>query len=610
MLTTVFLFSSFLFSLFPCAACSFTAIVVAVGADPLLYSVSDYAFVRIEQTLIGILVLLVINSCVFPLRASALLHQEMMRNLERIKHAFVYSFSKYQQRAAQYKQRAEAMGSGEYAALTMHSPASMPSLERLENGELHLHMEALKLSAMPPLSAADMAAATAPAPSLLSELNPAHSFRKLGTLMYSSCDTQNALRTSAADEPSFWRAPLPVQAYTRVSELQRNVCFFLYGMDLALQRIAQSNARFNRFADSVALASDLNVLFVRLKSSVRSSLVLILHGLRSYDPPSSPPLSASESAECAESLSAGSAGLLSLHSSLDELNSRYKAWIDQRILAKRNFGAELDAVNQEGKEAAEEEPVEEHPPESEQELSPVARTDAKGVIGRVSVNVEDEQSPMDAPETRNVSAARSPPRQHIPLVPVTLYTPVLAPRRRFGTQTSYSFTIQPLHLDTHTLPDAAVENSLLAAPALTYGTQQQQQQQAERSMARAGAHAQWHSGAGVATSQLRPRKLQHPASAPLADAAITTADVPAGVPPSLAPPPSNSNSGPGSTHLSLTSLPALGQLAASFSRSMDVLAINAFLYATTGLIREIMALSQAVRVLLHMRKPGVFEETF
>lgn len=52
------------------------------------------------------------------------------------------------------------------------------------------------------------------------------------------------------------------------------------------------------------------------------------------------------------------------------------------------------------------------------------------------------------------------------------------------------------------------------------------------------------------------------------------------------------------------------ELAHSLTYKVSVLFVIFFNFPSCSLISKLMLLSQAVRVLLHMRRPGVFEEEF
>ena len=89
---------------YACMVAGFTAIVVSVGSDPSVGTVSDFAFVRIEETLIGVLIGLVIHNFLLPVHASTLLHAELLKNVTTIRDAFEYSFGRYQNRAGGVRQ--------------------------------------------------------------------------------------------------------------------------------------------------------------------------------------------------------------------------------------------------------------------------------------------------------------------------------------------------------------------------------------------------------------------------------------------------------------------------------------------------------------------------
>jgi len=329
----------------------FTAIVIAVGHDPSDGgTVSDFAFNRIQQTLydtsaheqqressvslqrgtirltdgvlclclsvcrIGVLIALVVQVMIFPLKASALLQKEMLTNLARVREASGYSFGRYTQREreAQMQSRPTSVTvSSEQRPPPFSSPRDAPTVE----------MAAISLEMPMQSKSADAAASN--------ELNPAHSFAVLGPVMMRSVDSQSALCQAADQEPRLWRAPIPTAAYQRVIQAQRSIVLCLFLMDLSLQRMRQSNSHY--------LMPDLAAIFTRLRQNVSRSLRRIIRGVETYNSRNDRSLPEA-TPEQADNLLQSSPGLQSLHAELEELEARYKVWIDQTVLARRLQG--------------------------------------------------------------------------------------------------------------------------------------------------------------------------------------------------------------------------------------------------------------------------------
>jgi len=386
-------------------------------------------------------------------------------------------------------------------------------------------------SESPPCSATNTAAtiATLAESATPPELDPLHSFRRMGPELKQSIETQLKLRSAAGGEPSLWRSPFPADAYERVTELQRCIALYLFVMDLSLQRIVQSDSRY--------LMPDLRDNFARLRAAVADSIGQIARSIEAEadaharwcsclrDATSSRDDSDQAAAASLPSSPAQSVlGLQSLHASLEELDARYKRWIDMRILAQRNAIEHTHGPAQEQHGGEEEE---------RSELEPRCTAPHPcGLAVQVAAPDEEQQPARVVGDNSGagVSTATAVGVDGLdgscrPLQPIPLFTPIHHARRLqlFEEQaSSHSFAALPVMLSP---PMRPLVRGVDVRAAVT-----------------------------------------HPPGPAAADAPRHSDPAARGVAPF-----SSSVSAPGLLHLDVT-----------LTRSMDVLALNSFLFATRG----------------------------
>ena len=504
-------------------------------------------------------------------------------------------------------------------------------------------------------------------------LDHRHSFKLLGPSLFASVETQGKLCAAADLEPTLWKSPFPAAGYRRIMSIERTISLYLYCMDLALQRIQMSGSKY--------LMPDLNRIFAKMKEQVLQSLTQIKEGLMTYaeeaedtalrhtkrrllalknrthtssapvvggrldpDDTSTTAPTTLRARLRAQSL-ARQDDLFALTTSLSELEHRYKEWIDQRILAKRN---EIREKMEEEIEHEEEVGVEDYNaadhdakllPSSDQPVNggsnstdgmkralslQVSDADENGVVDLLDTSADANRSAGNAGLPRSRSHSNSRPSDHRGALPRSRSHSTADPSvvvAGMGTTTQgdkaqmvyypsvrqardYGFLI-PIPLDTPLTRVRRIQthNSLFPHQSNAAGEQLQQ---------------------GEVQEEMEPLELAPPAIGATGNGAPFTAGegpLAAGVFPHLHAAPINvvhhsrSNSrAPKSDvaphHRQPSHLHRLAHMDVTFTRSMDVLALNTFMFSTRGLIREILALSQAVRILLHMKHPGPFEAAF
>ena len=469
----------------------FTAVVIAVGAAT-PNDVSNFAIVRVEETLVGVLVGMAVQNLILPLRAGELLHTELLSNLQRIQFAFAFSFGKYQIRAGEHEQHQQQQQHPPQS----HLPPPHHVIDVPPNGapgdSLSVPVPSQKLllpSPRTPLSSSSI------------PLVSGHSFRRLGPLLFRSIDQQTTLVRAADSEPTLWHPSFPVGAWMRVLEVERSICLYLFCMDLALQRIIQSNAHF--------VMPEMMENFRRIKSGVNISMEQIAKGLTGYQhrrearnkhtdnapadgSPLSPVSSSSSSCPSSSPVSSSSAGLLSLRASLVDLEASYKRWIDKRIMHRRqkqhddnNKRNQQDKRNTGTHEA---EDVRHHPgsprsagsaASSSPPVGPasVAASTSPSLLPVLSA-AAPALSPALCPSACSLSPSPCPAVPSPPVVAVgfvsadsslttiPLYTPKM--RSRGLRSNTRSFTMEPLQLaNTYTQVDPEAAAAATSATAAT-----------------------------------------------------------------------------------------------------------------------------------------------
>jgi hypothetical protein len=613
-------------------------------------SASEFAFVRIQQTLVGVLVATVIHNVVLPIRASRLVHAELILNLGRIKNAFAFSFASYQKRVA-----GEEGARGRNNVTEEQAPRSATN-ERQSDVDRIVH-DSIVLSAPPPAvpvplsspgiatspglpspsdwvepprpaatsaesaaassssraSSASTSSSSSPALPPVSasgngggsahvshELDPAHSFTQLAPKLIGSLSAQSSLILAASDELRLWRPPFPSASYTAVIELQRSISLHLFCMDVSLQRMLQSHSRY--------VMPNQAKIFTRLHASVLGSLSKIMHGLQVASSPRGSPAAvknnttasstadgrADTAASGALSADSSAASLLSLHASLEELDQRYKRWIDSQVLAQRHRGR-LISSQQQQRVRVQHQLQQQH---QLQRTNSLMGQNSSPMPPQKDVGIKPTEALVQPPLRPSLDSSTASAVEMVP--PSRALSPRSAAASGLGTGRGPSGSTSSLFIDASTA-DAAVESEdheepLALIPLFTPQMVKKQMGSElgdsldcgiELSIQAVPLQPTPAPVAAGGTSSSRRRRLSADTATAAAAGRLSTSTAPAAVFGGALSPSSNRScasfsSSPSSASVAHVAASDLEQLALTLTRSMDVLALNTFLYAARG----------------------------